>query len=184
MALLSFGRKYCNLFDLYNVYNHNFLSPNKQLRDNSLTVYRSLLCRSLCYRFCFILFAKMMRKVTKDEPNRRPNRPRRRRFEGNQFSSVPNVEVDEEVSEEASVSAKKLKASAEDVIVNPSMCYRIIEFISVFSALADLLVCKVCKQKVKFEQSGERGLGFKIAVQCRCGTSLIQSGPLFTTVMK
>ncbi|EFN77078.1 hypothetical protein EAI_15974 [Harpegnathos saltator] len=63
----------------------------------------------------------MMRKVTKDEPNRRPNRPRRRRFESNQFSSVPNVEVDEEVNEETSASAKKLKASAEDVIVNPIM---------------------------------------------------------------
>ncbi|XP_071577515.1 uncharacterized protein [Temnothorax nylanderi] len=118
----------------------------------------------------------MMRKVTKDEPNYRPNQPRRRRYHGNQFSNVPNVEVDEEMSEETSASAKKLKASAEDVIVNPSMCYRIIEFISVFSALADLLVCKVCKQKVKFGQSGERGLGFKISVQCRCGTSLIQSG--------
>lgn len=67
-----------------------------------------------------------MRKVIKDEPNRRPNRPCRRRLQSNQFSSVPNVEVDEAVSEEASPSAKKLKASAEDVIVNPSTCYRFI----------------------------------------------------------
>lgn len=35
----------------------------------------------------------------------------------------------------------------------------------------------MCKQTVKFGQSGERGLAFKIAVQCRCGTSLIESGP-------
>ena len=30
---------------------------------------------------------------------------------------------------------------------------------------------------MKFGQSGERGLGFKISVQCRCGTFLIPSGP-------
>lgn len=120
----------------------------------------------------------MMRKVVKEDRNYRPNNPRRRAFVSNQFTTDANVEVDDgEASADTSASAKKLKASTNDVIINPSICYRIIEFISVFAALADLLVCRVCKQKVKFGQSGEKGLGFKISVQCKCGTSLIQSGP-------
>lgn len=119
----------------------------------------------------------MSRKVDKNNQNYRPNYPRRKKFQGNQFSSVPNMEVDEESNDEASVSAKKLKSSPDDIIVSQSFCYRIIEFVSVFSALADILVCKLCKQKVSFGQSGDKGLGFKISVTCRCGTLLIPSSP-------
>lgn len=95
------------------------------------------------------------------------------------------MEIEEEPSGDgANASAKKLKASVADVIVNLSLCYRIIEFLSVFSALVDLLVCRMCKQTVSFRQSGERGLGFKISVKCRCGTTLIQSGPFINNAYK
>jgi len=120
----------------------------------------------------------MSRKIPQDNPNYRPGRPRRRRYEGNQFSSIPDTETVEESNDETtSVSAKKLKKSPDDIIINPSFCYRIIEFVSVFSALADILVCKRCKQKVSFGESGEKGLGFKISVSCKCETVLIPSSP-------
>ncbi|EFN63424.1 hypothetical protein EAG_13283 [Camponotus floridanus] len=65
------------------------------------------------------------------------------------------MEVDDESNDEASASrsAKKLKSSADDIIISQSFGYRIIEFVSVFSALADILVCKQCKRKVSFGQS-------------------------------
>lgn len=127
---------------------------------------------------CSINFKKMSRKVPKDNLNYRPARPRRRKYEGNQFSCVEDINtVEESNDEEASASAKKLKKSLDDIIINPSFCYRIIEFISVFSALADILVCSKCKQKVSFGESGEKGLGFKLSVTCKCGTVLIPSSP-------
>jgi len=120
----------------------------------------------------------MSRKIPQDNLNYRPDRPRRRRYEGNQFSSIPDTETVEESNDETtSVSAKELKKSPDDIIINPSFCYRIIEFVSVFSALADILVCKRCKQKVSFGESGEKGLGFKISVSCKCETVLIPSSP-------
>jgi len=120
----------------------------------------------------------MSRKIPTDDPNYRASRPRRRKYEGNQFSSVPDMDVDEESNDETtSASAKKLKKSADDIIVNQNFCYRIIGFISVFSALADILVCRQCKQKVSFAESGQKGLGFKITVTCKCGTTMIPSSP-------
>jgi len=47
---------------------------------------------------------------------------------------------------------KKLKASSTDVIVNLSFCYRIIEFVSVFTAISDLAVCRKCKLDLSFGQ--------------------------------
>jgi len=124
------------------------------------------------------IFAKMSRKVSVSEPYYRSSRPRRRRYSGNQFTDIQNAEEEEVPSDAgASASAKKLKASVSDIVVNLSFCYRIIEFVSVFSAISDIAVCRRCKQKLSFGQSGERGLGFKIAVKCMCGTTLIGSGP-------
>ena len=118
----------------------------------------------------------MSHKVKKDDPKYCPNQPRRWRFVGNQFTGTGNEKVGEISNDEAGISAKKLKALAEDVI-NLTVCYRIIEFVSVFSALADIHMCRECKQKVSFGQSGERGLGFKISVHCRCEKTLrIPSG--------
>lgn len=44
-----------------------------------------------------------------------------------------------------------------------------------------MVICKQCKQKVKFGESGQRDLGFKVTVQCLCGLSHINSGPLINT---
>ncbi|KYQ49219.1 hypothetical protein ALC60_11725 [Trachymyrmex zeteki] len=76
-----------------------------------------------------------------------------------------------------SSSAKKMKATSADIIINVTHCYRIIEFISVFAAISDISVCKTCKRKQTFGETGSRGLGFKIAVTCACGTVVINSGP-------
>lgn len=109
-------------------------------------------------------------------PNYRPNNPRRRRFSGNQFNVPTNISVAESSEERTSTSAKKMKALITDVVVNLSHCYRIIEFVSVFAAITDIVICKTCKQKLTFGESGNRGLGFKISAKCRCGTILINSG--------
>lgn len=55
--------------------------------------------------------------------------------------------------------------------------YRIIEFVSVFSALSEFLICKDCKQKVRLEETSHKSLGFKIIVLCTCGRREISSGP-------
>lgn len=107
----------------------------------------------------------------------RASKPRKRKFHGNRFvKTTDNEELD------TSSSAKKLStASSEDIIVNPLHCYRIIEFFTVFQAIAGIVICASCKQKIKFEESGHRGLGFKIILSCMCGRSEINSGPLINT---
>lgn len=116
----------------------------------------------------------MSRKINKNEPNYRPSRPRRRRPPRNiPAGDKENVYDDAEES----ISAKKLKVSSTDVIVNLSFCYRIIEFVSVFAAISDLAVCRKCKRDLSFGQSGDRGLGFKIVMRCKCSTTLIDSSP-------
>lgn len=50
-----------------------------------------------------------------------------------------------------------------------------------FTALTELLVCRQYKQNVKFEEAGNRSLGFKIVLLCCCGQRNINSGPLINT---
>lgn len=120
----------------------------------------------------------MSRKVQGDNPNYRPNRPRRRKVP-QKFNPMSAETESEEASggEGMSSSAKKMKATSADIIINFTHCYRIIEFISVFAAISDISVCKTCKRKQTFGETGSRGLGFKVAVTCACGTVLINSGP-------
>ncbi|KAG8236461.1 hypothetical protein J437_LFUL016912 [Ladona fulva] len=132
---------------------------------------------------------KIIWKVPRHNPNFRPSKPRKRKYQGNQFnvldaeSSVDDVTETSEhaaeagTSEGANVSARKIKTAADDIVVNLTHCYRIIEFFSVFSALSDISVCRKCKQKQTFGEVNNRGLGFKISVKCLCGTLLIKSGP-------
>ncbi|KOC58613.1 hypothetical protein WH47_06147 [Habropoda laboriosa] len=47
--------------------------------------------------------------------------------------------------------------------------------------MSDILICRSCKQDVKFAETGIRGLGFKLVVNCNCGTKQIRSGPLVST---
>jgi len=119
----------------------------------------------------------MSRKVNESKPNYRSSRPRCRRYSDNQFTNIQNAEEEKVPSNAgANTSAKKLKASVSDIVVNLSFYYQIIEFVSVFSAISDIAICRRCKQKLSFGQLGERGLGFKISVKCMCGTTLIDSG--------
>lgn len=114
-------------------------------------------------------------KSAKDDLDR-ASRPKKRRFQGNRFTNKNREPVGQ------SASARKLEtASQEDVCVKLTHFYRIIEFITVFSAISELAICKICKKNLHFEETGTRGLGFKIAVKCACGTRLIDSGPLRNT---
>lgn len=107
----------------------------------------------------------------------RSAKPRKRKFRGNRFTSEPD---DAECN--TSRSANKLAtASTENIIVHPGHCYRIIEFLTVFLAISDIVICRSCKQKITFAESGHRGLGFKIALLCMCGRREINSGPLINT---
>ncbi|KYN13319.1 hypothetical protein ALC57_14500 [Trachymyrmex cornetzi] len=96
--------------------------------------------------------------------NRKP--PNRHSFEGN--------------SEDVSRLAKKLKTSTSenDIQIDSTLGYRIINFIPVFMMLAEILVCK-CGEKVSFSESNKRGLGFKIVVTCKtCGDISIDSSAI------
>ncbi|EZA52865.1 hypothetical protein X777_07984 [Ooceraea biroi] len=59
--------------------------------------------------------------------------------------------------------------------------YRIIDFLTVFSNIAEMLICRKCKRDVKFKECGNRGLGFQLVIACRCGSRKIHLGPLINT---
>ncbi|KAI4487118.1 hypothetical protein M0802_012032 [Mischocyttarus mexicanus] len=61
---------------------------------------------------------------------------------------------------------------------------RQIQFVSVFSAISNLVMCKTCHKEITFNQASPRGLGFKIAVICECGNSYINSGPEVEKALK
>ncbi|KYQ47031.1 hypothetical protein ALC60_13943 [Trachymyrmex zeteki] len=106
----------------------------------------------------------------------RSSRPHKRKFHGNRYTRNDD---DEDLNESAS--AKKLSTSTSDVIINPLHYYRIVDFLTVFGAIAEIVICRSCKGNVKFEECGHRGVGFKIIVSCRCGRREINSGPLINT---
>jgi len=86
-----------------------------------------------------------------------------------------------ECSEESfSTSAKKFENQEQcDVPKNASTGYRILEFITVFSAISNAVKCKQCNGNVRFETASERGLGFKIVLICdKCIPQYINSSPL------
>lgn len=81
-----------------------------------------------------------------------------------------------------SASEKKLcSVSNDDIVYNLQHFYRIVEFVTVFGALTDLLICRKCKGNVKFEETGVRGFGFKFLILCACGRREINSEPCINT---
>ena len=73
-------------------------------------------------------------------------------------------------------SAKTLKsASSENILVNVTHCYRIIQFAIVFNAISDRMVCRNFKKTVTSVDSARRGFGFKIVLRCQCGIEVIPS---------
>ncbi|XP_025162547.1 uncharacterized protein LOC112588080 isoform X1 [Harpegnathos saltator] len=107
--------------------------------------------------------------------NRRASKPR------NSKKKPQNRYVLEGESESVSTSAKKLKQSEDEYHINVDATtgYRFIDFVTVFAAMSEFLVCKVCKSPVKFQEASIRGLGFKIAVLCeQCSPKYIKSCPV------
>jgi len=86
--------------------------------------------------------------------NYRPNHaPKKRKFQGNKFTSDRNTE-------KTSTSAKKLKVGDDSIRINviPTSIYCIIHW-SVFLSLQEILVCKSCKQKIVLYKSNGKVLG-------------------------
>lgn len=113
----------------------------------------------------------MDRKGSRGNPPRQ-ERQKKRKFYGNRYTA-------EQETSFASTSAEKLLSSEnKEIVVDNTHGYRILEFFSVFSAISALVMCKECKKNVKFNEVSSRGLGFKIAVTCECGTTFINSCPM------
>lgn len=87
----------------------------------------------------------------------------------------------ENESELTSTLAKKMKipASDNDIEVDATFGYRFVNFIPVFTTLAQILVCKNCGNDVSFAETSKKGLGFKIVVSCgKCTDTHINNSPL------
>lgn len=95
---------------------------------------------------------------------------RKRKFSGDQFSL-------EQETEFTTTTASKI-LNETDIFINSDRGYCIVSFLSVFTALAQIIVCKKCKKDIKFGETGHQGLGFKIVLMCECGNRSIHSGPL------
>lgn len=72
-------------------------------------------------------------------------------------------------------------AKADDVVVKLNHFYRIIKFVSMFAAIQEFVICRNCKNNINFYETSPRGLGFKIATRCGCGTRFINSGPMINS---
>ncbi|XP_029177185.1 uncharacterized protein LOC114945237 [Nylanderia fulva] len=81
--------------------------------------------------------------------------------------------------EKAGTSARKLsEIDLEEFEVEEGFGYRILNFLAVFSAISQAVVCKKCKSEVTFTESAKRGLGFKIVISCqKCDKIYIPSSP-------
>ncbi|KYN15053.1 hypothetical protein ALC57_12742 [Trachymyrmex cornetzi] len=93
----------------------------------------------------------------------------------------PNRHSFECDSEFVSASSKKLKLDDDkcDRDVDDSFGYRFVNFVTVFTALSQVVVCKECKCEVSFSEGSRRGLDSKIIVACKnCGDNPINSCPL------
>ncbi|KYM97005.1 hypothetical protein ALC62_12318 [Cyphomyrmex costatus] len=63
--------------------------------------------------------------------------------------------------------------------VDESFGYRFINFLTVFSVISQVVVCRECKGDVTFLEGSRRGLGSKIIVKCNnCSDHSINSCPL------
>lgn len=87
----------------------------------------------------------------------------------------------EKETDSVSTAAKNLKTSHEDyeVEVNHLFEYRFIDFLTVFTALSQILVCKTCGIQIKFHDKSVRGLGYQLVVKCeKCEQTVINATPL------
>ncbi|CAB3232299.1 unnamed protein product [Arctia plantaginis] len=105
----------------------------------------------------------MPRKINR-ETRRTSNEQLSRRNKRKNVFNPKTVECDES---SFSASAKKFKAQDEIYVTcDTSVEYRILNFITVFTAISEYVLCKTCREPLKFETASERGLGFKIVILC------------------
>jgi len=92
----------------------------------------------------------------------------------------PNRHSFEADSEFVSTSAKKLKVDDKyDRDVDDLFGYRFVNFLTVFTAISQVVVCKQCKGDVSFSEGSRRGLGSKIILTCKnCSDHSINTCPL------
>lgn len=112
---------------------------------------------------------------SRSEEDFRKLRPKKRK-------NVFNPKLAESNKASFSTSAKKLKDN-DDLTVpqDSSVEYRILNFITMFSAISNLVKCKTCDSNIKFETASTRGLGFKLVVKCdSCKSQLIPSSPFIS----
>lgn len=114
------------------------------------------------------------KKSEKGKPsnlNVRPKISRRR--------PLNRYELEKPSIENASTSASKLSTlDPNEFEVEQGFRYRILNFLTVFTAISQAVVCKKCKSDITFTESGMRGLGFKIVISCaNCDKIIIPSSP-------
>lgn len=91
------------------------------------------------------------------------------------------VDLETPSSSFVSASAKKLKLveNFRDVVSDPSVSYRIVNFLPVFTAIANVVVCKNCNSNITFTEGNRRGLGFNLIISCEnCDSTAIPNCPL------
>lgn len=88
-------------------------------------------------------------------------------------------EMEKPSVEAVGTSARKLSTiDPDDFEVDEGFAYRILNFLTVFTAISQAVVCKKCKSDVTFTECGKRGLGFKIVISCQnCDKISIPSSP-------
>lgn len=99
------------------------------------------------------------------ETHERASRPKRKKFVNNVHTRKANKSF-------ASTSAQKLSSTRDEEIIVDR------RFLVGFTMIPHFVICKDCKQQVRFGESSIRGLGFKIAVQYKCNSKYINSCPL------
>jgi len=74
-------------------------------------------------------------------------RPKRRKFHGNQYI----YDTEEDKNADVSASSRKSNTSGDDITVSPLHYYRIIEFLTVFGVLSDILyMLQIMQTESKF----------------------------------
>ncbi|EZA59663.1 hypothetical protein X777_16734 [Ooceraea biroi] len=113
----------------------------------------------------------MDRKSNRDDRSH-ASRERQRKCYGNRYT------LENKTSFASTSSEKLLRLGDREITIDNTHAYRILHLFSVFSTISTLVNCKTCNKDITFKEASSRGLGFKIAVTCECGTAYINSCPL------
>ena len=129
------------------------------------------------YEFCFchrktcrLTFVDMVNpRIYREQKGSRENlgrpcRTKKRKHWRTFSSKVENLDS----GEQPSASRRKIASdSSTNCTYDDRHSYRILSFISVFSAISSHVKCKICDSDLNFSETKVRGLGFNILVQCK-----------------